>query len=48
MHLDRTDPIVGAVERAGFHDVEVRSLPDLADGSHNSVPYVLTARRPMS
>jgi len=44
MHLDRTDSIVAAVERAGFRDVEVRSLPDLGDGPDRAVPYVLTAR----
>jgi SAM-dependent methyltransferase len=48
MHLDRTDPIVAAVERAGLHDVEVRSLPDLADGPDRAVPYVVTGRVPMS
>jgi SAM-dependent methyltransferase len=48
MHLDRTEPIVAAVEHAGFHDVEVRSLPGLADGQDRAVPYLVTARRPMS
>jgi ubiquinone/menaquinone biosynthesis C-methylase UbiE len=41
MHIDRVEPIVAAVERAGFGDVEARSLPDLADRSDASVPYVV-------
>jgi SAM-dependent methyltransferase len=48
MHLDRADPIVATVERAGFQDVEVRSLPDLADRPDGATPYGVTARRAMA
>jgi ubiquinone/menaquinone biosynthesis C-methylase UbiE len=42
MHLDRAEPIVAAMERAGFVDVIVREQPHLAGGPDVTVPYVVT------
>ena len=46
MHIDRADPIVDAMTRAGFVDVSVGSVPGLADQPEATVPYVVSGVRP--
>jgi SAM-dependent methyltransferase len=43
MHLDRVEPIVAAVEGAGFHAVAATPRPDLGDPASGATTYVITA-----
>jgi ubiquinone/menaquinone biosynthesis C-methylase UbiE len=46
MHIDRADPIVSSLERAGFVDVKVRQQPHLTNAPDATVPYVISGVRP--
>jgi ubiquinone/menaquinone biosynthesis C-methylase UbiE len=46
MHIDRTDPIVDSMERAGFVEITVREQPHLTDGPDATIPYAIAGIRP--